>query len=88
MNIQIFFAYYTGQCYTRAYGRKLYKKGIELGKVCDEQGNVVAEKMIVPKTKILSIFDNVNVPRDTKKISFDAVLNKNRLLYVSNVKIL
>ena len=44
MNKSKFYATYNGECYVEGYGRKLYKKGIELINVTDCNGEIIIKK--------------------------------------------
>ena len=83
MKRQTFVATYKGECYVKAYGRKLYKKGISLSDIA-LSGKVVAEKMTVSKTKA---FDVLDISDNGEKITFDAVLtDDNKLTYINNLR--
>lgn len=45
---------FSGECYVKAYGRKLYKKGVILKNIRDEQGNTFFEEIKVSKTSALT----------------------------------
>jgi hypothetical protein len=79
-----FEAIYGGSCYIKAYGRrKFYKHGVLLSDIiCN--GNLIADKISVPKGKA---FDCLDVVADIgKRISFDAVLNSDKTInYISNI---
>lgn len=84
MNKSKFYAIYNGQCYVKGYGRKFYKKGVELINIEDCNGKIVIEKVRNHLTKALEkCLDFVS----GTKIEFDAVLTDNAISYISNVKI-
>lgn len=45
---------FSGECYIKAYGRKLYKKGVILKNIRDEQSNTFFEEIKVSKTSALT----------------------------------
>ena len=83
MNKLKFYAIYNGQCYIKGYGRKIYKKGIELIDVKDCNGEIVTEKLNMALNKALE--KCLDFAAGTE-IKFDAILNNNKLSYISNVK--
>ena len=83
MNKSKFYAIYNRQCYVKGYGRKLYKKGIELIDITDCNGVVIAEKTNIPLTKAL---EKCLEFASGTKIVFDAVLTDNKIFYISSVK--
>ena len=84
MNKIKLYATYNGQCYVNGYGKRLYKKGVELINVKDCNGKVVVEKARKAMTKALE--KCLDIASGTK-IEFDAVLTDNEISYISNVKI-
>ena len=83
MNKSKFYAIYNGECYIEGYGRKLYKKGIELINVTDCNGKIIIEKTRKNLTKALE--KCLTLERGTK-IEFEAVLTENEISHISNVK--
>ena len=77
------YAIYNGQCYVNGYGRKFYKKGVELINVADCNGKDVVKKAKMTMTKALK--KCLDFASGTK-IEFDAVLTDNNVSYISNVK--
>ena len=84
MNKIKMYATYNGQCYVNGYGRKLYKRGVELINIKECNGNVVVEKERKTITKAL---EKCLGFASGSKIEFDAVLDGNNIRYISNVKI-
>ena len=85
MNKSKFYATYNGQCYIKGYGKKFYKRGIELVDVEDCNGKIVIDKVNMTMTKELE--KCLNLANGTK-IKFDAVLTEDKISYISNVRIL
>ena len=82
MNKTKFYATYNGQCYIKGYGRKLYKKGVNLINIKDCTGNVVVENTNKTLTKAL---EKCLVLSAGTKVEFDGVLKDNNISYISNV---
>lgn len=85
MNKSKFYATYNRECYVKGYGRKFYKKGIELIDVTDCNGEMIVEKMNVVLTKALEKCLDLE---SKTKIEFEAVLTENKISYISNVRVL
>lgn len=85
MNKLTFRAVYKGECYIKGYGRKFYKKGIRLIYIKDSNGNLIAKQI---KTNLSKAFMNCKELVCGNEIEFEAILTEdNRLLYVSNMKV-
>lgn len=78
-----FYAVYNGQCYIKGYGRKLYKKGVNLINVTDYNGKIIAEKINVALTKALEKCSDLT---SGTQIEFEANLMDGKISYISNVK--
>jgi hypothetical protein len=70
-------AIYAGECYDRAFGRKLYKKAILLKEVKDLSGKVIFEEIKVSKTKIFN-----NSLKNGDKIVLSAKIDNNKMSYL------
>ena len=84
MNKSKFYATYNGQCYIKGYGRKFYKRGIELINIEDCNGKIVIEKARNNLTKAL---EKCLGFVSGAKIEFDVILTNNKISYISNVKV-
>lgn len=77
-------AIYKGQCYINGYGRKLYKKGIELTNIRDEHNVLITNSQ---KFALLSFFKNNEISVG-QKISFTAIKNGDKIISPRNFQIL
>ena len=85
MNKLKFYATYNGKCYVKSYGRKFYKKGVELINIENCNGKIIIEKVNMAITKALEkCLDLAN----GTKIEFEAVLIEDKISYISNVRVL
>ena len=83
MNKEKFCAIYNGECYIKGYGRKFYKKGIELINIENCDGKIVVEKARMNMTETFKKCSDI---ANGTRIRFDAVLTDNKISYISNVE--
>lgn len=80
-----FNALYEGTVYVNGYGRNLYCKAVKISDVKNEKEKIIFDTLTVSLSKaFLNIADKLYVGA---KISFKAIKENNKLLYISDVKI-
>lgn len=79
-----FTATFNKKCYIQGFGRKFYKKGVELINITDEKGNVVTK---MQKFALLSFFKNNDISQG-QKISFYAENQNGKISNIKSIQII
>ena len=84
MKKEKFTATYGGNCYKKAYGRKIFKRGLLLHDIKDDNNTLISETQILDITKA---FEKIALAEHKgKRVEFLATCRDDRVYYISDVQ--